>query len=341
MSPPSQSLRPLGSSGPCVHPLCLGGNVFGWTADRATSFTILDRYVAAGGNFLDTADQYSEWVDGNAGGESETIIGQWLARRRRRDDVVIATKVGYGHRALRAGLRRETILRACDASLLRLGVDEIDVYYLHRDDPETQPEETAAAVAELLAAGKIRSAAASNYSAARLEELLAAAAGNGFGLVALQPRLNLIDRAFATGPLRGVCEAHGLGVTAYAALASGFLSGKYAKRDPGASAQRDFLVAEYQASERASPVLAATAAVAARHGATRSQVALAWVMCQPTITAAIASARTTAQLEELLGAVALRLDEEDLERLDRAGRAPTDPDRQGPDGPRRSGSPCR
>jgi aryl-alcohol dehydrogenase (NADP+) len=298
-----------------VFPLCLGGNVFGWTADADASFSILDAYVDAGGNIVDTADSYCEWAEGCSGGESETIIGRWLARRGRRDDVLIATKVGQAPG--REGLAPENIRAAAEASLRRLMTDHIDVYYAHEDDPTTPLEETLDAFDQLVRAGFVRHVAASNYTAPRLAAALSASeAAGATRYVALQTHYNLVHRDDYEGELQELCEREGLSCFAYSALADGFLTGKYR---PGA---------ELPASERREDaavyldphglaVLDALDGVAARHETPVAAVALAWLMAQPTVAAAVASARTVDQLQDLLAATRLQLDADDLAVLGR------------------------
>jgi aryl-alcohol dehydrogenase-like predicted oxidoreductase len=314
---PDSTLRRLGSSDLLVHPLCLGGNTFGWTTDRDESFAVLDRYAEAGGNFIDTADAYSSWIDGHRGGESETIIGEWLARRSRRDGVIVATKVGSGAEDVPAGLRRRDVIDGCEASLRRLGVERIDLYFAHRDDPSTSLEETLGAFDELVRAGKVAHIAASNYSDARLREALSVSAEHGFAsFTALQPRLNLVDRDGFGDGLRTICAEHDLGVAVYSTLASGFLTGKYRAGEPTPSSARAGGVrSRYLGDPRAVALLEAATHVAARRNATVAQVALAWVIASPGVTSAIASATSPEQLSDLLGAVDLELDETDLAEL--------------------------
>jgi aryl-alcohol dehydrogenase-like predicted oxidoreductase len=316
----SSTRRRLGSSDLQVHPLCLGGNTFGWTTDRDASFAVLDRYVEAGGNFIDTADSYSAWIPGHVGGESETVIGEWRARGAARDDLVIATKVGSGADGVPPGLGRAQIIDGCEASLRRLGVGRIDLYYAHRDDPETPLEETLAAFDELVRSGKVAQIAASNYAPERLVEALAISEANGFAsFAAMQPKLNLVDRDGFVGELQAVCIEHDLGVAVYSALASGFLSGKYR---PGApeptSARAGGVSSTYLSDERAVRLLEAARSVAAHKGATIAQVSLAWALAVAGVSSVIASATSPEQLDELLGAVAVELDEKDLAELDRA-----------------------
>ena len=323
---PDTNLRRLGRSELSVHPLCLGGNTFGWTNDRAQSFAVLDAYVEAGGNFIDTADTYSGWVPGNRGGESETIIGAWLAQRSSSDDLIVATKVGSGAEDVPKGLGRAQVIAGCEASLRRLGVERIDLYFAHRDDPATPLEETLGAFDELVRAGKVAHIAASNFSPERLRESLAVSEANGFASYSvLQPQFNLIDRegdAAFNDARRAIAEEHDLGVAVYSALASGFLTGKYREGAPDPSSPRAGGVrSTYLSDPRAVALLEAAAAIADRSGATVAQVALAWVIAAPGVTSAIASATSPEQLSELLGAVAVELDEKDLAELDRAYRA--------------------
>jgi aryl-alcohol dehydrogenase (NADP+) len=302
-----------------VFPLCLGGNVFGWTADEPGSFALLDAYTAAGGNFIDTADSYVEWAPGGQGGESETIIGRWLARRGRRDDLVIATKVGQAPG--REGLSPANIAAAADASLGRLGTDHIDLYYAHEDDPGTPLEETMAAFAELVRAGKVRHVAASNYTAPRLAEALAASDRIGAPrYVGVQTHYNLVHRDEYEAELAPLCARERLSGFAYSALADGFLTGKYR---PGRELPRSERAEDAAAylDDRGRGVVEALDTVAARHGAPVAAVALAWLTAQPTVAAAVASARTVEQLQELLVSAALRLDDGDLRLLGAASAA--------------------
>ncbi|WP_432026913.1 aldo/keto reductase [Streptomyces sp. 1222.5] len=307
------SLRTLGSSDLEVFPLSLGGNVFGWTADEQTSFAVLDAYAAAGGNFVDTADSYSAWVEGNAGGESETIIGKWVRARGNRDDVVIATKVSQ-HPEYQ-GLSAATIKAAADASLRRLGTDRIDLYYTHFDKPEVPVEEIIGALDELVRAGKVRHIAASNISPERLRASLDFSDREGLArYVALQPHYNLVSRDTYEGPLQDLAAREGLAAVPYYSLAAGFLTGKYR---PGTTVDspRAGTGAKYARSERGGRVLAALDEIAAAHGAPVATVALAWLAAQPTITAPIASARTVDQLPALLGVADLTLTDDDLKKL--------------------------
>ncbi|MFR9797743.1 aldo/keto reductase [Streptomyces sp. MS06] len=310
------SLRKLGSSDLEVFPLALGGNVFGWTADQDLSFAVLDAYAAAGGNFIDTADSYSAWAEGNRGGESETVIGRWAAARGNRSDLVIATKVSQ-HPEYR-GLNADTIKAAADASLRRLGTDHIDLYYTHFDKPEVPVEEIIGALDELVKAGKVRHIAASNISAERLQASLDFSDREGLArYVALQPHYNLVSRDTYEGALQDVAARAGLAAVPYYALASGFLTGKYR---PGTTVDsvRAGGAAKHLETERGRKVLTALDEVAEAHGRPVPTVALAWLAARPTVAAPIASARTVEQLPALLGVADLELTEEDLARLSEA-----------------------
>ncbi|WP_217248805.1 aldo/keto reductase [Streptomyces sp. AC602_WCS936] len=310
------SLRKLGSSDLEVFPLALGGNVFGWTADQDTSFAVLDAYTAAGGNFVDTADSYSAWVDGNSGGESETLLGKWLEARGNRDDVVLATKVSQHPEY--PGLSAANIKAAADASLRRLGTDHIDLYYTHFDKPEVPVEEIIGALDELVRAGKVRHIAASNISAERLAASLDFSDREGLArYVALQPHYNLVSRDTYEGGLRDLAERAGLAAVPYYALASGFLTGKYR---PGArvDSPRAGGAAKHLESERGQRVLTVLDEIAEAHDAPVATVALAWLAAQPTVAAPIASARTVEQLPALLGVAELTLTEDETGRLTEA-----------------------
>ena len=306
---------PLGSTGIAVSPLCLGGNVFGWTADEDASTAVLDAYVAVGGNFVDTADGYGDWVEGNPRGASERIIGRWMAARGNRDELVIATKVGRA-RGMR-GLAAETIRTGAEQSLERLGTDRIDLYYAHADDPETPLEETMAAFDELVRAGKVLHVAASNYPAPRLAEALRVSDREGFvRYVALQPEYNLVSRSEYEGELQELCVAERIACMPYYALASGFLTGKYRPGGPEVDSPRaDSALRHLDGGAR---VLAALDEVAAAHSTTIAAVALAWLRAQPGVAAPIASARSPEQLAELLPMAELELAPEELERLSAA-----------------------
>ncbi|MET7324657.1 aldo/keto reductase [Streptomyces sp. NPDC005549] len=310
------SLRTLGSSGLKVFPLALGGNVFGWTADRDRSFAVLDAYTAAGGNFVDTADSYSAWVDGNSGGESETVLGQWFAARGNRDDVVLATKVSQHPEY--PGLSAANIKAAADASLRRLGTDHIDLYYTHFDKPEVPVEEIIGALDELVKAGKVRHIAASNISAERLAASLEFSDREGLArYVALQPHYNLVSRDTYEGGLRDLAEQAGLAAVPYYALAAGFLTGKY-RPGTAVDSPRAGGAAKHLETERGRRVLAVLDEIAEAHDAPVATVALAWLAAQPTVAAPIASARTVEQLPALLGVAELSLTEDEVGRLTRA-----------------------
>ena len=302
----------IGSSGIEVSRLCLGANVFGWTADKDTSFAVLDAYTAAGGDFVDTADSYMWRIPGNSGGESETIIGEWLAGRGRRDDVVLATKVGSWPQ--RKGLSAANIAAACDDSLRRLRTDHIDLYYAHRDDPDTAQEETLDAFDALVRAGKVRAVAASNFSAERLRSALEISARDGLtSYVALQPHYNLVERAEFETALLPLLDAEGLSCVPYYGLAKGFLTGKYrdgARVDsPRAEGALEYL------DDRGRAVLAVLDEIAAGHEVPVAAVALAWLAAQPTVVAPIASARNPEQLADLLPVLDLKLTDDEVRLL--------------------------
>jgi aryl-alcohol dehydrogenase-like predicted oxidoreductase len=307
----------LGNSGIAIAPLALGGNVFGWSADEAASFAVLDAFVGEGLDFIDTADTYSGWVPGNHGGESETIIGRWLKRSGKRGEVVIATKVAKWSQ--RKGLSPANIAAAADDSLRRLGIDRIDVYFAHEDDPSVPLEETLGAFARLIEAGKVRTIGASNYSAARLAAALEVSAKQGLPRYeVLQPEYNLVSREVYEAELEPLVRRENLGVVCYYALASGFLTGKYRdQRDLAKSAARGGAVAKYM-NARGMRILAALDDVAAGQRATPAQIALAWLIARPTITAPIASATNAAQVHEIAAATRLALSAAEIERLDQA-----------------------
>ncbi|MGW7170923.1 aldo/keto reductase [Streptomyces sp. NPDC054884] len=310
------SLRTIGSSDLKVFPLALGGNVFGWTADEAGSFAVLDAYTAAGGNFVDTADSYSAWVEGNSGGESETAIGRWLKARGNRDDVVIATKVSQ-HPDF-PGLSADNIKAAAEASLRRLGTDHIDLYYTHFDKTEVPVEEIIGALDELVKAGKVRHIAASNISPERLQESLEFSDREGLArYVALQPHYNLVSRDTYEGGLQDLAARFGLAAVPYFALASGFLTGKYR---PGTTVDsaRAGGAAGHLDTARGRSVLAALDEIARANDAQPATVALAWLAAQPTVAAPIASARTVEQLPALLAVADLELTEAEITRLTQA-----------------------
>ncbi|MFD1833158.1 aldo/keto reductase [Streptomyces desertarenae] len=313
---PRTDAAPRRIGGLTVSPLALGGSVFGWTADERESFAVLDAYTEAGGTFIDTADSYSAWAQGNSGGESETVIGRWLAARRNRDDVVIATKVGA--HPDRRGLSAATVRVAAEDSLRRLGTDRIDLYYTHRDDESVEVEEIVGALDDLVRAGKVREIGASNLSAERLKASLAFSAREGRArYVALQPHYSLVSRDTYEGPLRDAAARHGLAAVPYYALAAGFLTGKYR---PGAAASgpRAGSAARHLETERGRRVLAALDEVAAARGADPATVALAWLAARPTVVSVLASARTPKQLPPLLAMAGLALTERETELLERA-----------------------
>ncbi len=312
------SRRPLGNSGIDLPPLMFGGNVFGWTADKATSFALLDALLDAGFNAIDTADVYSRWAPGHSGGESETVIGEWLAARGGRERVIIATKVGMDMGDGNVGLSRAWITRAVDDSLRRLQTDYIDLYQAHRDDENTPLEETLEAFASLIQAGKVRAIGASNYSAPRLRESLDVSAKLGVPRYeSLQPHYNLVERAIFEEALEPLCRAEGIGVINYFALAAGFLTGKYRSEADLAKSPRGAGVAKYL-DERGKRILAALDAAAAATGGTPGQIAIAWLIARPSVTAPIASATSIEQLHDLIGAARLTLDAETITALDHA-----------------------
>lgn len=310
------NLRPLGRSGLQVSPLCFGGNVFGWTADEATSFRLLDAWVDAGFNFVDTADLYSRWAPGHTGGESESVIGRWLRQTGKRNRIVLATKVGKDMGDGKVGLRPEYIRQAVDASLTRLKTDHIDLYQSHDDDATVPPADTLGAYSDLIKAGKVRAIGASNFTAARLAESLATSERLGLARYeSLQPLFNLYDRAVFEKELQPLCVEQGVGVINFYALAAGFLTGKYrTEADAAKSARGKNTTAKYL-NERGLRILAALDTVAARLNATPGQVAVAWQIVQPGITAPIASATSLAQLQDLVKASQLTLDAEALATL--------------------------
>ncbi|WP_026606088.1 aldo/keto reductase [Methylocapsa acidiphila] len=309
--------RKLGDSGLSVAPLALGGNVFGWTADEATSFSIIDAFVDRGLNLIDTADVYSIWVDGHQGGESEAIIGKWLQRGGDRDKILVATKVGMDMRSAGKGLSKSHIIQSAEASLRRLRTDRIDLYQAHVDDVWTPLEETLEAFASLVQAGKVRAIGASNYVESRLADALAVSKAKGYPRYAcLQPHYNLANRALFEGGLQRLCISEGIGVIPYYALAAGFLTGKYRDMKDLEGKARGKTVAHYL-DPRGFDILAALDSVAARHQATPTQIALAWLIAQPGVTAPIVSATNLAQFNEIAGATEIRLDAAALDRLNK------------------------
>jgi aryl-alcohol dehydrogenase-like predicted oxidoreductase len=309
--------RKLGRTGIEVAPLALGGNVFGWTADEKTSLSLIDMFVERGFSLIDTADAYSNWVEGHSGGESETIIGAWLKRGGVREKLVIATKVGAPIKDFGKGLSREHILRSADASLKRLGVDRIDLYQAHFDDPSTPLEETLEAFASLIDSGKVRAIGASNFTAPRLAEALAVSAKRGLPrFEVLQPHYHLANRSLFEGPLRDLCVAEDIGVISFYALAGGFLTGKYRSEKDLESSERARTVSHYL-DPRGLDILGELDKIAARLNATPARIAIAWVMAQKGVTAPIASATNAAQLAEILRSAEITLDRAALDRLDR------------------------
>lgn len=313
---------PFGRTSLSVSNICFGGNVFGWTADEATSFKLLDAFVAAGGNFIDTADVYSRWVPGHQGGESETVIGNWLAARPgMRSKVIIATKVGMELAPDRKGLSAAWITRAVDDSLRRLRTDVIDLYQSHTDDATVPLAETLGAYDKLMRAGKVRYIGASNYSAARLAEALAVSRANGLPeYVSLQPLYNLYDRTVFEKDLQPLCQLEGIAVLNFYALASGFLTGKYRSAADAGKSPRGQGIAKKYLNERGLRIVGALDEVAKELGATAGQVAIAWLLRQPAVTSPIASATTLTQLEELLGASRLALSAAQVARLSAASK---------------------
>jgi aryl-alcohol dehydrogenase-like predicted oxidoreductase len=310
--------RRLGKSGLEIQPLMFGGNVLGWTADEAMSFKLLDGFVGAGLDAIDTADVYSKWAPGNKGGESEAILGKWLKARGRRDKVVIATKAGNEMAPDKKGLSKAYILRAVEDSLKRLQTDYIDLYQSHVDDPATPVDETLSAYQKLIEQGKVRAIGCSNFTPARLAEALAASSAKTLPRYeSLQPHYNLYERAGFEAELEPLCLKEKVGVIPYYSLASGFLTGKYRSEADFGKSPRGGRMKSYL-NERGLRILKALDEVAARTRSKPGQVALAWLMARPTVTAPIASATSLAQLKELIGATRLKLDEESIGLLNRA-----------------------
>lgn len=311
-------LRRLGATDLSIAPLVLGGNVFGWTADKTTSFAVLDAFVAGGGTMIDTADVYSAWAPGHKGGESETVIGEWLKASGKRGAVQIATKVGMLPGEGGAKLAPARIAAACDASLTRLGIDTIDLYFAHQDDEDVPQEAALEAFSKLIDAGKIRVVGASNFSAARLKSALDLATAHRLPHYhALQPEYNLVSRHKFEGELQDLCVTHNIGVVPYYGLASGFLTGKYRSNADLSKSVRGGRMQPMIDGKLG--VLAAMDSVAEETGATLAQIALAWLATQPGITAPIASATSVAQMDELTGAMALSLTSDQRDRLTLAG----------------------
>ncbi len=307
--------RRIGRSDLHVQPFCFGGNVFGWTANEAMSFRLLDAFVDHGFDFIDTADVYSVWVEGHKGGESETVLGNWFKQSGKRDKIVLATKVGFIK-----GLKPAYIKQAVEDSLKRLQTDRIDLYQSHKDDPDTAQSETLGAYADLVKAGKVRVIGASNYTAARLKEALDISAKNGLPRYeCMQPEYNLMERKVYEGELQDLCVKEELGVIPFFSLASGFLTGKYrSEADLSKSVRGARSAGKYLKTATGPKVLEALDRVAAAHKATCAQVALAWIMARKGLTAPLASATTPEQLKELLGAVKLSLTPADIAELDAA-----------------------
>ena len=313
------NLRPLGRSGLQVSPLCFGGNVFGWTVDAATSFNLLDAWLDAGFNFVDTADVYSAWAPGHVGGESEALIGQWFKRSGKRNQVVLATKVGKPMGPDKKGLKPAYIREAVEASLRRLQTDHIDLYQSHDDDADTPLEDTLGAYADLIKAGKVRAIGASNHTADRLAEALAVSEKHGLPRYeSLQPLYNLYDRAVFEDALEPLCVEHGLGVLNFYTLAAGFLTGKYRTPADASKSARGKNTVDKYLNERGLRILAALDQVAARTKAQPGQIATAWLMQRPSVTSPIASATTLAQLKELVAASRLVLDADAIASLEQA-----------------------
>lgn len=313
--------RRLGRTGLKVAPLCFGGNVLGWTTDERTSFAVLDAYVEGGGNFIDTADSYSRWVPGHVGGESEAVLGRWMRERGNRARIVVATKVGnpMGDGPNDRGVSRARIMDSVEQSLRRLQTDYIDLYQAHIDDRDTPLEETLRAFDDLIRQGKVRYIGASNYSAWRLATALWTSDKHGYARYeTLQPRYNLAAREEYERELEPLCQEQGIGVITYSSLASGFLSGKYRAGQPLPSSARAQGVQRGYMNERGFAILDAVERVAREHGATPGQVALAWILARPAITAPIASTTSVEQTRELLGAADVRLSAETLAILDAA-----------------------
>jgi len=307
--------RKLGNSGLEVAPLVFGGNVFGWTVDEASSFKLLDAFVGAGFDFIDTADTYSRWVPGNKGGESETIIGKWVKRRGNRSKVVIATKAGMEMAPDKKGLSKAYLLQEVEESLKRLQTDYIDLYQSHTDDASTPQEETAEAYAQLVKQGKVRAIGASNFSAERLGQALQISKQHGYpSYQSLQPHYNLYDRADYETALEPLCRDQGLGVISYFSLASGFLTGKYRSEADLSKSARGQGIKKYL-NERGFRILDALDNVAKQVGSTPAAVSLAWLLARPSITAPIASATNLEQLGALVAATKLKLDRSAVDAL--------------------------
>jgi aryl-alcohol dehydrogenase-like predicted oxidoreductase len=312
--------RPLGRTGISIAPLVFGGNVFGWTVDEKTAFRLLDAFVEAGFNAVDTADTYSTWVDGHRGGESETILGRWIASRGNRGEVVLATKVGMTMGSGAKGLSPNHIGGSVEASLRRLQTDYVDLYQSHQDDPNTPLDATLAAYDRLLRTGRIRAIGASNFSAARLEEALTVSREQRLpAYQTFQPRYNLLDREEYESAVETVCQRHGLGVVTYSSLASGFLSGKYRSAADASKSPRGARGTS-RLDDRGRRILAALDTVASELDSTPASVAIAWILTRPSVTAPIASATSLPQLAELIDGTTLRLDADAAQLLDAVSR---------------------
>jgi aryl-alcohol dehydrogenase-like predicted oxidoreductase len=313
-------LRRLGRSGLQVPTLCFGCNIFGWTVDEPTSFRLLDALLERGVNFLDTADVYSRWAPGHAGGESEAIIGRWMKVRGNRDRIILATKVGMDMGEGRVGLKAGYIAQAVEASLRRLGTDYIDLYQSHKDDPDTPQEETLGAYGRLIEAGKVRVIGGSNFSAERLGEALRLAETEGLPRYeSLQPEYNLYERSVFEGPLERVCRENDVGVITFFSLAAGFLTGKYRSEADFAKSPRGERSMPRYMNERGMRILAALDEVAAAKGVEPAAIALAWLMHKPAVTAPIASATSLGQIETMIAATEVTLSADEMARLDRTG----------------------
>jgi len=313
-------MRKLGRSGMKVAPICFGGNVFGWTIDQETSFAVLDAYVEGGGNFIDSADVYSAWAPGHKGGESETVLGNWMKERGNRDSMIIATKLGnpMGKDANQRGLSRRWMMKAVEDSLQRLQTDYIDLYQAHIDDNDSPQEETLRAFDDLVSQGKVRYIGASNFSSWRLALSLGESDKNGYvRYSSLQPVYHLLNRADFERELEPLCLDQQIGVISYSSLASGFLTGKYRPNKELPTSPRAKAIQTRYMNEHGYAVLDKVEELAEAHKATNTQIALAWILARPAITAPIVSATSVAQTKELLGALEVKLSADDLATLDK------------------------
>ncbi len=307
--------RKIGNTEIEIAPLIFGGNVFGWTADEASSFRLLDEFFENGFDTIDTANSYSSWIPGNKGGESETIIGKWLKQSGKRDEAIIITKVGWDITPERKGLDKKSIMEEVEGSLKRLQTDYIDIYFAHKDDPKTPVEETLEAFDKLIKQGKVRQIGASNFYKDKLiESIKTSREKKLYEYKVIQPKYNLFDRLFEKGDA-GVAEEYGLGVITYSSLASGFLSGKYKSENDFKKSDRGHGMQKYL-NEKGFALLNALEKISKKHGAAYSTIALAWLLHKPAVTAPIASATSSEQLKELMAAVSLNLSEEDMKTLD-------------------------